>query len=630
MRLAETTNSENIERFGDEEHSLVMVIYTGGVIGMSNSDLDSIEGAYSPEPNFLVPELRKLPIFHDPSYAVHFSDDEKEQPLVMPRQKDGKRIVYCVFEYEPLLDSSNMTYDDYARLATDIQDNYSRFDAFVVLHGTDTMAFTASALSFMLENLGKPVILTGSQIPIFEARSDGRDNFLGALIMAGNHNIPEVTIHFDNVLLRGNRSTKANAESFDAFKSPNLEPLAKMEINIIINWEAVYRRPGLHKFQVHTNMCPNVGVLRLFPSITEATVRAFLQPPMQGVVLQTYGAGNGPAARQDLMNVLKEASDRGTIIVNCTQCSRGAVSALYSVGKELEQTGVIPGSDMTVEAALMKLSYVLGKDDLPLKTKRKLMGVNLRGEMTSAIKREESYLHFSLIDKLAETMRLSSSEEMHILREAVYPYLLCAAAREGNVDSLTKLRDAGAHFFMGDYDGRTPLHIASSEGHLPAMRYLLSHGAPVHTRDRYGHCALDDAVRFNHHDAIKLLKEAGAHLMLPPAKQGMMLCCAVATNDENALESWHLAGVDFNQGDYDGRTALHLVGDCAAVAEQDELKVKYLMSKGARPDVVDSFGNSPISQAEKLEAEEITRMLSEAKLSDEVFTVSSSPEKIPE
>ncbi|ELU00499.1 hypothetical protein CAPTEDRAFT_186426 [Capitella teleta] len=134
-------------------------------------------GAYSPEPNFLVPELRELPIFHDPSYAVHFSDDEKEQPLVMPRQKDGKRIVYCVFEYEPLLDSSNMTYDDYARLATDIQDNYSRFDAFVVLHGTDTMAFTASALSFMLENLGKPVILTGSQIPIFEAHSDGRDNF---------------------------------------------------------------------------------------------------------------------------------------------------------------------------------------------------------------------------------------------------------------------------------------------------------------------------------------------------------------------------------------------------------------------------------------------------------------------
>ncbi|ELT98565.1 hypothetical protein CAPTEDRAFT_208987 [Capitella teleta] len=282
---------------GSEIEGKVLVLYSGGTIGMKTDK----NGDLSPEPNVLDEALRKLTTFHDPSYAAR-AWNEKSEPLVLPCQKGGKRVVYKIVEYDPLLDSSNMKYDDYAKIDQNIRDNYSRFDAFVVLHGTDTMAFTASALSFMLgKHLGKPVIVTGSQIPIYEVRSDGRDNFLGALTLAGNYSIPEV--------------------------------------------------------------------------------RAVLRPPMKGVVLQTYGTGNGPTAHKDFMAALKDASEN-TMIVNCTHCPRGAVTALYSVGKELQDIEVIQGSDMTVEAALMKLSYVLGRNDFTAEQKREMMGKDLCGEMT--------------------------------------------------------------------------------------------------------------------------------------------------------------------------------------------------------------------------------------------------------
>ncbi|CAN7939594.1 unnamed protein product [Ixodes hexagonus] len=334
-------------------------------------------------PGVLEQRLRKFPQLHDQEYASSHFPDAENPPLVLPPTGDPKRVVYFIYEYDPLLDSSNATMDDWICIAQDIELNYKDFDGFVILHGTDTMAYTASALSFVLENLGKSVIITGSQIPVFEPRSDGRENLLNALIIAGNYVIPEVGLMFHNHLFRGNRTSKFSTNQLDAFTSFNMRPLATIGIQIEVDWKLVRsvtsRGP---QCRAHDILNRNVGLLRFFPSITLEVVRAFLSPPVQGVVLQTYGAGNAPTARLDVMDEIRRANERGVLMINCSQCPHGAVDPAYETGSALIEAGVIPGSDMTPEAALTKLSYVLAKADWPHETKKKMLRESLRGELT--------------------------------------------------------------------------------------------------------------------------------------------------------------------------------------------------------------------------------------------------------
>ncbi|XP_055013878.1 60 kDa lysophospholipase isoform X5 [Boleophthalmus pectinirostris] len=516
----------------------------------------------APKPNAFVKGLRKLPILHDELYAQQtcLYQYYGENSLVLPASKDSKRIVYTIMEYSPLLDSSNMTTDDWGRIGKDIEKNYQSYDGFVILHGTDTMAYTASALSFMCEHLGKPIILTGSQVPIYEIRNDGRDNLLGALLIAGQFVIPEVGLYFHNKLYRGNRATKVDTGSFNAFSSPNLAPLASAEVDIIINWDTVWRANTTAKFQVSTELNRNVGLLRLFPGITAATVRAFLQPPMQGVVLETYGSGNAPDNRKDLLDELKKATDSGVIIINCTQCLRGTVSTSYATGKVLIDAGLIAGGDMTPEAALSKLSYVLAKNDLDLQAKKKMMSQNLRGEMRADLAGAKLCLSDSrFIQVIAKSLSISCKEELEAIRDALTPPLACAAAKIGDIEALEALKEMGSNLSLGDYDGRTPLHVACCEGNLKAVQYLLSHGATVYAKDRYGATPLCNAVHFRHKEVVRLLRKTGAHFSRNEMDEaGVELCSLATSGDLEGLEIWSLAGADLTKPGYDGQNAIQV------------------------------------------------------------------------
>lgn len=343
----------------------VCVLYTGGTIGM----MQGPQG-YEPMPGFLEDRLASMPTFHMAG----------EDRLCLPASRFGRVVRYSIVEYQELRDSANMRRTDWVNIARDIERMYDDWDAFVVLHGTDTMAFTASALSFMLEGLDKTVIMTGSQIPLARVRNDAVDNLLGALLIAGHYELPEVGIYFNEVLFRGNRARKVDAAGLDAFRSGNLPPLAQVGVGVDVRWDLVMRPPsGPLRVRPITN--PNVIALRLFPGITSDTLERLLIPPLAGLVLETYGAGNAPNDRPEFLRVLREASERGVVIVNTTQCHTGGVVPDYASGRALLDAGVVPGADMTPEAALTKLQWLLSLG-LTAGEVRQAMVRSLRGELT--------------------------------------------------------------------------------------------------------------------------------------------------------------------------------------------------------------------------------------------------------
>ncbi|WP_321519224.1 type I asparaginase [uncultured Bacteroides sp.] len=336
----------------------VLLIYTGGTIGMiQNAETGALENFNFDHLLKHVPELKKF------NYRI------------------------SSYQFDPPIDSSDMEPQAWAKLVKIINYNYDYFDGFVILHGTDTMAYTASALSFMLENLSKPVILTGSQLPIGVLRTDGKENLITAIEIAaakidGKAIVPEVCIFFENHLMRGNRTTKINAENFNAFRSFNYPPLARVGIHIKYEPSRILKPDENRPLKPHYLFDTNVVILTLFPGIQEEIISSILRSPkLKAVILKTFGSGNAPQ-KEWLIRELKEATDRGLIIVNITQCSSGAVEMeRYGTGLQLLQAGVISGHDSTLESALTKLMFLLGHG-LSSKEIRYRMNSSIAGEIS--------------------------------------------------------------------------------------------------------------------------------------------------------------------------------------------------------------------------------------------------------
>nr|CDS32352.1 Asparaginase glutaminase [Hymenolepis microstoma] len=622
----------------------VLVLYTGGTIGMCSHG-----GVYGPEPNFLVKKVMSMSMFCDQSFvernkihvdyykskqsdgAVGDSSGDCQWPLIcMPPTVENRRIFFMIAEYKDLLDSSNCTIENWILVSKHIKYFYDKFDGFIVLHGTDTLAYGASFLSFILEGLCKPVIVTGSQIPIGELRSDGRENFLGSLLIAGGDQIiPEVTVFFNNNLLRGNRSVKCSATDFDAFTSPNYPPLARIGIDIKFHLSNIRRCPGEGRsLHVIESLSRNVAMLRMFPSISAKTVENFFKVPIEGVILQTYGAGNVPSTRRDILEIFSKATSEGIVILNITQCWHGSVEAKYSTGKVLESVGVIPGYDMTPEAALAKLSYVLGVSN-DIKVRRRMLRCDLRGEVTLPPAREVNVAqppNFSLqgvssgyegINQLVGHVgyifaKATVEGSGNLWAQRILPNLLCGAAEANDCYMLEQLYTVTHSFDVPDRETRLPLHIAAANGNYDACELMLKKGANPNLTDRSRLTALSHAIRGSkaNKELIDLLVEHGALIYNSESLRARETNQAAMHGQVDQLRLYKHFGLTLQELDSEGRAPLH-----TAVCNRQLEVIRYLISPesegGANVDVNQktAYGKTACDEARTRKLSEIVSML---------------------
>ena len=483
----------------------------------------------------------------------------------------------------------------YLQMVEDIEENYAKFDAFIIMHGTDTMAYTASALSFMLENLGKSVILTGSQVPFAQEPNDAAHNLLMSLTIAGHFEIPEVCIYFDHKLFRGNRSRKVSALGFDAFNSLNFPALVKVGTEVKVNWNVIRRPPPREESVVfHKSLSQNVGVLKLFPGVSTTTVKNFLLPPLEGCILETYGTGNAPSNRPDFLEALKEAIDRGVIIVNITQCHKGMVThGTYATSSTLAAVGVLSGFDMTTEAALAKLSYLLAhKSELGFSHIKELVGTNLRGELTSDEPIKFSFQDESFLKSVAMALhagtsnsRLDKPTAMPLVSLRTSTAALPITTNSTSTNSVTNsiltspsptsiLPQSSKTILTSTNSSHEPAQTNPSATQTTATSANTRSPEPTSQLGSYGN------IPSNSQDDLK-------NALFP-----VLLCAAAQMGSVDALRVLIDSGASANCI-YDGRTPLHI-----AAREGHLRATQFLVERaGAKVDALDKWNYTPLDDA---------------------------------
>jgi L-asparaginase type I len=471
----------------------VLIIYTGGTIGMKRTP----EG-YAPSKGFLLQLMKTY---------VHQSNEKQRI-----RTKKDQLIEYEILEYEKLIDSSNMQTQHWIRIAQSIFSNYNKYVGFVILHGTDTMAYTASALSFMLVNLSKPVILTGSQIPISESRSDATENLIGAITLAGSYSIPEVGVYFNNRLFRGNRVKKIDSSGLGAFDSGDYPILAEAKVRFEIFWKNI-RRVNANKLILREITTQPIMSLKLFPSIDINIITSILQNPLEGLIIETYGAGNFPSNRIDILDEFQKAIHKGVIIVNCTQCHKGGITKDYAASKSLHNIGVVPGSDMTIETAICKMMYLLSQNDVSKDEIRKLMAVNLRGEISSP-PREVSQRGEELLLYLVKQIQqdLSKIQDEKTI-EQIKIILICQSIIENRQEDFFDLVNQQIDLNQCNHHGEYPVLLSVIYNRPTLLHYLLQNNCNPNIKDDYGNTPLRLALQNQFSQCIQLLRQNGANVI---------------------------------------------------------------------------------------------------------------------
>ena len=521
----------------------VLIIYTGGTFGMVQT-----KDGFKPQNN-LLSRLHSYKRFYDKKYS---KENYISGTSCTPETWHKQRLRYHLLEYEHLIDSSELNSRHYTKIATTIEENYDKYDSFIIIYGTDTMWYMSSQLSFMLENLNKTVVLTGSQLSIFQWRNDAEVNLIGALTVA-EHWIPEVTVFFNGCLFRGNRTIKDNSKEMQPFSSPNFPRLANFDVFLHLKKNLI-RNPSLtnEKLRVFKLIERKISLIFIHPLLTSQIFLSTFKKS-KGIIIQWYGMGNFPFERKDLIEIIRDAIQKyNKTVVIVSQWKAGFVRSSYSSGVELRKLGVILAEDMTIQAVISKLSYVIGKGYRG-KEIEKMMHTNMKGELTIEKAHKPKSVEYDLsklVSHLTNKTNESTPQDLNKVAEILQWEAFHSASESWDMDAIEKLISNGMEINSKNKFGLTPLHVGVRNNDTKLVEFLLSQeNINVNDLDSEGNTPLYYAWFNGNEEISNMLILKGGNWEWNPTKTNNVLKMKTKINDIKSISLFKKAGFIFKEAE---------------------------------------------------------------------------------